>query len=166
VGEIVCTGLNNLAMPFIRYRTGDTAVPKVGHCTCGRGGALVDKITGRLEDVIVTPDGRFLSRLDFVFKELPQILEAQIIQETRSSLRIRVVPREGGLSDADKIRISSNLRERVGDEVRIQFDLVDSIPRLANGKFRYVISKVPMGLQGIRQTGEVIGVTHEEEKTI
>ena len=40
------------------------------------------------------------------------------------------------------------------------------IPRLANGKFRYVISKVPLNFVGARQTGELTGVSAEEEKTL
>ena len=165
IGEVICTGLNNLAMPFIRYRTGDTAIPRAGTCACGRGGALVERITGRMEDVVVTPDGRFLSRLDFVFKEMPFVQEAQMIQETKTLLRIRIVPREG-FSQADQDRIAANLRERAGDGLQFQFEIVDHIPRLANGKFRYVISKVPLDLAGARQTGEVVGVAAEENKTL
>ncbi len=165
IGELICTGLNKLAMPFIRYRTGDTAVPKAGTCACGRGGALVERITGRMEDVVVTPDGRFLSRLDFVFKEMPHVQEAQMIQETKKSLRIRVVPR-AGFSKADEERITANLRERAGDGMEFHFEIVDHIPRLANGKFRYVISKIPLDLAGVQQTGEAAGVSAEENKTL
>ena len=165
IGEVICTGLNNLAMPLIRYRTGDTAVPRAGACGCGRGGALVERITGRMEDVVVTPDGRFLSRLDFVFKEMPLVQEAQMIQESRTLLRIRVVARPG-FSKADEERIANNLRERAGDGMQFQFELVDHIPRLANGKFRYVISKVSLDLAGARQTGDVVGVAAEEKKTL
>jgi phenylacetate-CoA ligase len=165
IGEVICTGLNNLAMPFIRYRTGDTAIPQAGTCGCGRGGALVERITGRMEDVVVTPDGRFLSRLDFVFKEMPFVQEAQMIQESRDLLRIRIVPR-AGFSQADRDRITDNLRERAGGGMKFQFEMVDHIPRLANGKFRYVISKVSLDLAGARQTGEVVGVAAEENKTL
>jgi phenylacetate-CoA ligase len=162
VGEIICTGLNNLAMPFIRYRTGDTAIPKNGTCTCGRGGALVERITGRTEDLIVTPDGRFLSRLDFVFKELSSVEEAQLVQETRERLRVRIVPR-GQLTERDKSLVIANLRERAGDKMIIEIEIVDQIPRLPNGKFRYVISKVPVDFCGVRQTGEVLGVDRSEK---
>lgn len=165
IGEIICSGLNNMAMPFIRYRTGDTAVPKAGTCACGRGGRLVERITGRLEDVIVTPDGRFLSRLDFVFKEMPFVQEAQMIQETRELLRVRIVPL-AGFSTVDMEKVKSNLQERAGKEMRIEFEVVEQIPRLPNGKFRYVISKVPLDYSDARQTGEIIGVTREEDKTL
>lgn len=165
IGEIVCTGLNNLAMPLIRYRTGDTAVPKAGRCSCGRSGALVERITGRMEDIVVTPDGRFLSRLDFVFKEMPYVHEAQMIQETQQLLRIRIVPKPG-FSKRDEERVTANLRERIGNGMKFEFEIVDHIPRLPNGKFRYVISKVPLNFGGAQQLGELVGVSREEEKTL
>ena len=88
-----------------------------------------------------------------------------MIQETRTSLRIRIVPR-AGFSAADQDRIAANLRERAGDGMEFHFELVDHIPRLANGKFRYVISKVSLDFAGARQTGELVGVSAEEEKTL
>lgn len=161
IGELVCTGLNNFAMPFIRYRVGDTAVPKEGVCPCGRGGRLVERITGRTEDVVVTPDGRYLSRLDFVFKGLTNVEEAQLIQDASDHLCIRIVPRPQ-FNEQDMARILSNLRERLGDEMRVEIEPVECIPRTASGKFRYVISQVPLGLPGAQQTSELLGLTGGE----
>ena len=164
-GEMICTGLNNMAMPFIRYRTGDTAIPKAGACPCGRSGALVECIVGRIEDIIVTPDGRFLSRLDFVFKELPEVREAQLVQEARDRVRIRLVT-SSAFTPAHAERIAANFRERAGNEIKIEFEMLDQIPRLPNGKFRFVVSKVPLDLPPIQQTGEVLGIATHEEKML
>jgi phenylacetate-CoA ligase len=125
----------------------------------------VEHITGRIEDVIVTPDGRYLSRLDFVFKGLMNVAEAQMIQDARDHLRVRIV-RRPGYTEQDTAQILSNLRERLGNDIRIELEPVEHIPRTANGKFRYVVSKVPLDLAGARQTGEVLGLTAEEEKTL
>ena len=38
------------------------------------------KIDGRIESYIVTPDGRQLGRLDFLFKDSDRIEEAQLVQ--------------------------------------------------------------------------------------
>jgi phenylacetate-CoA ligase len=160
-GELVCSGLNNAAMPLLRYRVGDTAVPKSGGCPCGRGGALIETITGRVEDVIVCPDGRLLSRLDFVFKGMTAVEEAQLIQATPDFLSVRIVPRPS-YSEQDEKRIIANLRERIGNDMEIRIEPVERIPRTANGKFRYVISKVP--LPGTLQTGEVLGLSSDEDK--
>jgi phenylacetate-CoA ligase len=154
-GEMVCTGLNNLAMPFIRYRVGDMAVPRAGECPCGRAGALIEGVTGRVEDVIVTPDGRWLSRLDFVFKGQDRIEEAQLVQDDPRRLLVRVVKRPG-YTDADERRVLANLRERMGDDMTIAFAYLDHIPRTRSGKFRYVVSTVALGLGSARQTGELL----------
>jgi phenylacetate-CoA ligase len=154
-GELVCTGLNNLAMPFIRYRVGDLAVSKAGECPCGRSGALIERVTGRVEDVVVTPDGRWLSRLDFVFKGLDRVEEAQLVQEDLRLLLVRVV-RRPGYTETDERRVLANLRERLGDEMTINFEYLERIPRTRSGKFRYVVSRIPLGLAAARQTGEML----------
>jgi phenylacetate-CoA ligase len=88
-----------------------------------------------------------------------------MIQETTQLIRIRIVPKPG-FSKRDEERVAANLRERVGDEMKFQFETVDHIPRLPNGKFRYVISKVPLNFGGTKQLGELVGVAREEEKTL
>lgn len=165
MGRIVATGLNNMAMPFIRYQSGDMAVPKDGPCPCGRCGSLIEQITGRIEDVIRTPDGRLLSRLDFVFKEIPFVHEAQLIQERLDLLRVRLVPR-GDFAAAEEVKLVKILQEHTGMRMRIEFDVVEEIPRLPSGKFRFVISKVPIEFGGAMQVGEVLGISADEEKSL
>ncbi|MFO7653523.1 MAG: hypothetical protein R6X25_06840 [Candidatus Krumholzibacteriia bacterium] len=164
-GDLVGTGLNNLAMPLLRYRVGDSVVPRAGTCPCGRNGALVEGIVGRVEDVVVTPDGRWLTRLDHVFKGLYAVEEAQLVQETTEELRVRIV-RRPGYGDGDEAAVLHNLRERLGDEIRIRFEYLDRIPRTSSGKFRYVVSKVRLDAADARQAGEIVGITGEEERTL
>lgn len=154
-GEIVATGLNNAAMPMVRYRLGDRVVPKSGRCDCGRAGRLVEQITGRVEDIIVTADGRHIGRLDFVFKGIDHVAEAQLIQDSPEHLQVLVVPRVEYV-DGDSRRILGALRERLGSDMRIEIRQVDHIPRTAGGKFRYVVSHVPVDFSGGRQAGDVL----------
>ena len=51
----------------------------------------------------------------------------------------------------------------MGDRIIIDVEEVEQIPRTQNGKFRYVISKVPLDLQDARQTGDMLGLRNEEE---
>lgn len=140
VGRIVATGLLNRAMPLVRYEVGDlgAAAPDDRPCECGRLLPVLHSVEGRSDDVVVTPDGRRIGRLDPVFKgELP-ILEAQIIQETEGRLRVRFVPAaEFGREHGELI--VRRLRERVGD-LDVVLEPVDAIRRSANGKFRAVVS--------------------------
>jgi phenylacetate-CoA ligase len=138
---ILGTGLENFAMPLIRYRVGDIACPASGRCHCGRGYPLVERIFGRVEDYVVTPEGRYVGRLDHVFKQALKVKEAQLIQEEPDLLKVRLV-KDLGYSETDTRSIIKGLKERLGSSVRYEFDFLDEIPRERNGKFRFVINKV------------------------
>ena len=141
-GRFICTGLVNLNMPLIRYEVGDrgSVMPETTRCSCNRTLPVIDSIDGRLDDVIVTPDGRRVGRLSPAFKGAIAIHEAQVIQESEQLLRVLVVPAQG-YSVKDAEAITSNLRDRVGN-MQIEIDEVSRIARSATGKFRGVINNV------------------------
>jgi phenylacetate-CoA ligase len=141
-GEVISTGFANRAMPLLRYRTGDVAtLRKRGSCACGRARPILEQIDGRIEDYVVTPDGRLIGRMDHIFKDALEIKEAQIYQPSIERIVVRIVPRSGFDHDAQRA-LEREFRRRVGDDLEIQYDIVDSIPRLPSGKFRAVISDV------------------------
>jgi phenylacetate-CoA ligase len=143
VGDIVCTGLLNPAMPLIRYRLGDrgAATRSSTPCRCGRLLPRLSGLDGRSDDLIYTRDGRVIGRLDTVFKSDLPVLEAQIVQETLDDFTIRCVPDET-YSEAAERRLIGAFRERVGN-VRVSVELLDRIPRTRGGKFRAVICNLP-----------------------
>ena len=138
-GRVIGTTLLNAEMPLIRYEVGDRAIADGSHdsCECGRTLPPLQRIEGRLNDLIVTPDGRRVYWLNPVFYGIP-VRESQIVQEVVEQLRVLVVPAPGFDTDASE-RIVERLRARVGD-VDIRVETVESIPRTAGGKFRAVIS--------------------------
>ncbi|MDQ3818087.1 MAG: hypothetical protein M3362_10375 [Acidobacteriota bacterium] len=144
--EMVCTGFGNYATPLIRYRIGDSAIyTDRTSCACGRGGTIVERILGRVDDIIVTPEGRHVGRLDHVFKEMLNLVEAQVVQEKVDSVLVRLVKRpEFGAEDMK--RLERELRLRLGTRLKLEYEFVDSIPREANGKFRAVVSKVSVAI--------------------
>lgn len=142
-GELVCTSLIDKAMPLIRYRVGDTAIAAAGPCPCGLATPVLSNITGRVEDIVVTPDGRHVGRLDHAFKDALNVREAQIVQETIDTITVHIVPR-AGYDETDRQAILDELRLRLGHRIRIEFRVVDRIERTKNGKLRFVISRVPI----------------------
>jgi len=141
MGEVVLTGLVNYAMPLIRYRVGDTARFAAGPCTCGRGMPVIEEIGGRLDDFVYTRERGFLGRLDPVLKGVRNIVESQIEQETLDMLRVRFVP-AAHFTAEDLQTLEYNLRAHVGRSIHLEFECTDRIPRSANGKFRFVISRL------------------------
>ena len=148
VGHVVCTGLKNYAMPLIRYDVGDTATLSEGECPCGRSLPLIGSIEGRVEDIIVTPEGRMVGRLDPVFKEVHNVLEAQIVQESLDTVTVNVVRAES-YTDRDSSDLQKALHERLGSRMKVRLVFVDQIPRTRAGKFRFAVSKVKSGLERI-----------------
>lgn len=145
LGRIVSTGLHNYAMPLIRYRTSDITSIRPQRCSCGRPFPLMDDVTTKEEDIITTKDGRLISSsiLTHPFKPMTNIAESQIIQEDRDILRVKIV-RRSGYSDADTDHLLRELSARIGEDIKIDIEFVDSIERTGAGKFRWVISKVPL----------------------
>lgn len=140
-GELLATSLGADAVPLLRYRIGDVGTRARRPCPCGRPGETFLSIDGRIEDYVVTPDGRRIGRMDHVFKDQPLVAEAQIVQETREALRVLVVPRPG-FDDAAEERLREALRRRVGSGLALEVLRVGTIDRESNGKLRAVKSRV------------------------
>jgi phenylacetate-CoA ligase len=143
VGDLICTGLLNDAMPLIRYRIGDRgslAAPS-RPCACGRTLPQLECLAGRSEDVIFALDGRRLARFDAIFKADLPLREAQIIQERRDFVRVRIVP-TAGYDETVAAMIAAGIRERMGN-VEVRFETVPAIERTTRGKFRAVVCALP-----------------------
>ena len=140
-GELVCTSLLDADMPLVRYRVGDRGAMDTDRtCECGRTLPILKSIEGRTDDVVITPDGRRIGRLDPVFKADLHIREAQIIQDALDHVLVLYVPDAGFCSQSARDLVM-RLRDRLGD-IAITLEPVNAIPRGANGKFRAVISRV------------------------
>jgi len=140
-GSLLVTGLSNDATPFLRYRIGDVGTRLKRPCPCGRAGDVFVDVDGRNEDYIVTPDGRFVGRLDHIFKGQTQILEAQILQDTARAIDVHIVP-ASNYTKSDEESLLREIRLRLGSEIHVDIHLAKSIARERNGKFRSVKSSV------------------------
>lgn len=140
-GRILCTGLLNDTQFLVRYEIGDVGMWSRENCACGRNHLpALQEIVGRIEDVVVGPDGREMVRFHGIFIDMANVLEGQVIQEAVDQFMVKVVTRpDFGEHDIEVIR--KRFSERLG-EVHVQVEKVDAIPRTERGKFRAVISKV------------------------
>ena len=145
--RIVGTGYSNYAFPMIRYDLGDLAEVVDTQCACGLPGRVVRSIDGRVEDYIVTPDGRLIGRLDHIFKNMVHVREAQIVQEENGAVVLRVV-RSEAYTERDEEALLSEARRRLGPDLTMGIEYVNLIERTQRGKVRFVISRLkrPFGL--------------------
>ena len=102
------------------------------------------EVTTKQESIVTLPDGRLISPsvLTHPFKPMHNIAESQIIQDKVDELLVKIVRRES-YSDADEAILLNGFRERLGTDVQVRICYVDEIPRTANAKFKWVISRIP-----------------------
>jgi len=140
-GPLLVTGLGNEVLPFLRYRIGDVGTRAKTPCPCGRPGDTFLEIDGRLEDYVEATNGRLVGRLDHVFKEQRGVAEAQIHQQAPGTIELHLVPAPGWDERAEA-SLLRELHRRLGDTMKVELRIVDTIPREPNGKFRAVKSFV------------------------
>jgi phenylacetate-CoA ligase len=143
VGELVVTDLSNLYMPFLRYRTGDLAVPTLRKCPCGRGFPLLDHIEGRTFDAVVSPDGKSAGGFFWTYlsRAVPGIKQFQIEQRERGGVIFRIVPGPEW-NEGYKKELERKIKENMGQSFGVSFDVVNDIPLTPAGKFRFISSKL------------------------
>ena len=142
-GEIVVTDLSNLYMPFLRYRTGDVAVPTDRRCECGRGLPLLERVEGRHYDVVVTAGGKSIGGYfwSWLSRVVPGIRRFQVEQQERGAAVFRLVPGPEW-RDGYQETLQSKIEEEIGSDFRVDFQLVDDIPLTPAGTSKYIISRI------------------------
>ncbi len=141
-GTIVGTSLHNTVMPLIRYRMNDTARWSRERCPCGRTYPVIEKIGGRLADQLYDLDGRGVNGtvIGFAFDGMRNIRRAQVAQTDADRWVIRIVP-DSGFTAEDGQRVLDKLAAEVSARVAAQVELVDQIPVLPNGKYKWVVQE-------------------------
>lgn len=142
-GQIVLTGLHNKAMPFIRYAVEDVGalMPENYSCPCGLPFRALARLEGRIQDLIVLPQGGYVAGEIFphLFKDFA-IDRFQVVQHTKSSVEVKLVTRPQ-FSLENQGYILEKLKAYL-PQVDIVLNFVDDIPASSSGKFRFTISHV------------------------
>lgn len=148
-GDLVLTDLHSRVMPFIRYRIGDRAVITKRDCNCGRGLPLLQEVIGRSFEIIEFPNGNKVGGTfwTFLLKSEPGIKEFQVIQKDIDSIQINYIPDHTIIKSFDGFL--EKLHRYSGENLKVNFNKVDVIPRTKGGKLCFVISELnkPSGRQ-------------------
>jgi phenylacetate-CoA ligase len=140
-GEIVITDLHSHEVPFIRYATGDIAVLSPGACSCGRPLPLLEKVEGRSNDSVMSPDGRTINSLALIYavREIEGIERFRIHQMALDGFSIQLVCNDRYQPESED-RIRKGWSQLLRCPVSVQFEYVPQLAPDPSGKFRHVIS--------------------------
>ncbi len=143
-GMLVGTTFNNLVMPLLRYRLNDSARWRPSPCPCGRTHPVIEGLTGKVEEQVFDLDGAAVSPsvVTFAFKGVHNIQKSQVAQISRDRWIVRIVPAPA-YSAADGQALIENFRTLVSPRLNVGIKLVDEIPPLPSGKFKWVTQLCP-----------------------
>jgi phenylacetate-CoA ligase len=141
-GRVLLTVLNNFAMPLVRYEVGDIAVPGAA-CACGRGLPVIERIAGRVRNMMTLPDGRRHWPVfdDAIFGAIELITQYQVVQASLRKLELHVVARRA-LTDAERETIRDRFGARLHRDFEIELIVRESIARGPGGKYEGFISRI------------------------
>jgi len=132
--RVIGTGLWNMSMPFINYDVGDHVAPG-GECPCGRRHLTFRSLEGRVNDMVITTDGRAISGVgidNFYEKEVipslagvPEYL--RLVQETEREFTVELYRREG-MGDGDMALLESRFVGLLGDSAAVKVRALEAFP--------------------------------------
>ena len=150
-GEVVITDLNNFCAPLIRYRVGDLAVAmdEAVACGCGRGLPRIGRIEGRVQAIIIAQNGSYVpgSLFPHLFKDYDHVIrQFQVRQDHLGAITLRVI-KALRFDEATFQELLAQLREYLGQDMKIDVEFVDRIEMVRTGKHQSSISHLALDLQ-------------------
>lgn len=145
-GEIVVTDLYSHEFPFLRYATGDIGSLSTRPCSCGRPLPLLACLDGRSNDSIVTSDGRIIHGQSVVslLMEVDGIERFRICQKRVDYFHLQIVRNERFQEQSEAL-IRKRWCDRLRAQVELSIDYVRELPTERSGKFRHLVSEIPVG---------------------
>ena len=137
--HLITTGFINTVFPLIRYKVDDV----VQLAPSSNGICVVEKIEGRDDDYVILKDGQKIGRLDLAFKQVNELLAAQIIQEKVGEIIVNLIP-DKGFTKLHCESIEQNLRNLLGPDCLLRFEKIETnqLIRSDKGKFNLVVSQL------------------------
>ena len=139
-GEIYLTGLYNIAMPFLRYNTGDIAKITYKKCKCGRESPRILEIMGREADILNLNDIQIGGPILTILMGKLSIEQYQIIQTGPRDLIIRMVKSKFYITEKSENFIRETFQKNVGS-LNIKFEYPDIIHTEVGQKYKFIINK-------------------------
>jgi len=143
--ELIATGLWNLKMPLVRFRTGDLVRLSRGSdpISVAYGVDPFLGVVGRTDDYLVAPDGARLMGIDHIPREARDVARMQVIQERRDSVRLLVLPADVS-AGVDTEAIRANAAKKLPPTMTVTVEVTSELERAPSGKVPFVVRSVDL----------------------
>lgn len=143
-GRLVVTSFTTYGTPLIRYDIEDNIELSDDSCDCGNNNPLVKQILGRIDDFIYSPEtGKInLGNISNTLKGTKGIKNFQVHQNFLNELHILLVVDSLIYNKTIERKFISNWIERIGENMKIEIEIVDDIPKEKSGKYRMVKNNI------------------------
>ena len=149
-GEMIVTDLWNKAMPFIRYRNGDSVKFLNNKCSCGRELLLI-KVKGRSNDFLITKNG-VVGATYLMYHGIGYVGAGEDDSKFRTGIRaVQYVQKPGYLLEVNLVKnkwckdeeiISfEKILSKITHGMKIRINFVNDMPKTRKGKRSFIINE-------------------------
>ena len=134
-GELVLTTFHREAMPLIRYRTGDIGRLLPGKCGCGSLIPRLDKVQGRLQNVIRPSRGGILTvhLLDEILLGMEEVQDYSAVWEENTQCLILTIKPPAD-HNCSKENVEKMVHDKLGDTFDIRVEIGEVSLYIGSGK--------------------------------
>jgi phenylacetate-CoA ligase len=153
-GQIVGTTFHRHSFPFLRYISGDMASYTAGICSCGRNFHRFGEIEGRVQNVIVSRDGRIIPLTALVFGQhllaFDKVEKMQLFQGEKGVVDVRLI-KGVNFTEEDAATLCNQLLKASKNTVSFTISYHDSLERTPSGKHKFLIQQLPVDFYAFEQ---------------
>lgn len=142
--EVIGTSFHNVAMPLIRYRTGDYVRPAdAATHTREFPWLAASEIAGREQEFLVSGTGRRISLTAFNMHDavFDGLYAVQFFQSEPGRAEFRYLPGPA-FDDARLAGIRAAIERKLGDDFSVNVRRVEALEKTSRGKHRWLVSEV------------------------
>jgi phenylacetate-CoA ligase len=144
--KLIVTSFHSYGTPLIRYDIGDYLLESDRKsCPCGSCHPIIAAIDGRTTEYLVTKSRGMLSQtaISILISELPDdFVQLQFLQESNQSIHVKVIMKEGILSEGREAILRDKLAHYFGNDMEFTIERVAYIEREKSGKYRMIINRM------------------------
>jgi phenylacetate-CoA ligase len=141
--EVIGTSFHNLAMPLIRYRTGDYVRLVEQGSGLEYPVPAASEIAGREQEFLVSGSGRKISLTAFNMHDaiFDGLYAVQFYQDRPGVAEFRYVAGPG-FAASRLAAVESGIRRKLGDDFQFELKPVRDVEKTAAGKHKWLVSKL------------------------